>query len=109
MSWRDEIDIVLQEWIAALGGSQGGPRWRRVGAVRPAGEAGVYVADLRASDLTADAVDSLRLAGPDDGSVQAGFPVMDATFGGNPSACAWRSSRLPLSLTCGAPGRSRPS
>jgi hypothetical protein len=42
----------------------------------------VYVADLRASDLTADQVDSLRLAGPDDGSVQAGFPVMDATFEG---------------------------
>ena len=82
MSWRDEIDIVLQEWIAALGGGQGGPRWRRIGTARPTGEAGVYVADLRASDLTADQVDSLRLAGPDDQSVQAGFPVMDATFEG---------------------------
>jgi hypothetical protein len=82
LSWRDEIDIVLQDWIAALGGGQGGPRWRRVGAVRATGEAGVYVADLRASDLTADQVDSLRLAGPDDWSAQAGFPVMDATFEG---------------------------
>lgn len=82
MSWRDEIDVVLQEWIAALGGGQGGPRWRRIGAARPTGEAGVYIADLRASDVTADQVDSLRLAGPDDRSVQAGFPVMDATFEG---------------------------
>ncbi|MGD0244059.1 MAG: AAA domain-containing protein [Streptosporangiaceae bacterium] len=40
MSWRDEIDIVLREWIAALGGGEGGQRWRRVGTARPTREAG---------------------------------------------------------------------
>ena len=82
MGWRDEIDIVLQEWIAALGGGQGGSHWQRVGSARPTGEPGVYVADLRASDLTADQVDSLCLAESDDRSVRTGFPVMNATFEG---------------------------
>lgn len=82
LSWRDEIDIVLQEWIAALGGGQGGQRWQRVGAARSGGEPGLYVVDIRASDLTADQPDELRLAGPDERSVQAGFPVMEATFDG---------------------------
>jgi len=82
LSWRDEIDIALQEWIALLGGGEGGQRWQRVGSARPTGEPGVYVADTRASGLTADQVDNLRMAGPDDRSVQAGFPVMDATFEG---------------------------
>jgi hypothetical protein len=82
LSWRDEIDIVLQEWIAVLGGGQGGQRWQRVGTARLAGEPGVYVVDIRASDLTADHADNLRLAGPDDRSVQAGFPVMEATIDG---------------------------
>jgi AAA domain-containing protein/phospholipase D-like protein len=82
LSWRDEIDIVLQAWIAALGGGQGGQRWRPVGPARPTGEPGVYIADIRASDLTADQADSLRLAGTDERSVQAGFPVMEATIDG---------------------------
>ncbi len=83
MSWRDEIDIVLQEWTAALGGGKSGPRWQRVGAARATAEAGVYVADIRGSDLSADQVDGLRLAGPDDQSAQAGFPVRDASFEGD--------------------------
>ena len=82
MSWRDEIDIVLQDWIAALGGGQGGPRWQRVGAARPTTEPGVYVADIRATELTADQADGLRMAGPDDRNAEAGFPVMEATFEG---------------------------
>lgn len=82
MSWRDEIDLVLQEWIAALGGGLGGQRWQRVGAAQPTREPGVYFVDIRSSSLTADEVDNLRLAGPDDRSVQGGFPVMDATVEG---------------------------
>ena len=82
MSWRDEIDIVLQDWVAALGGGQGGQRWQRVGTARPTAEPGVYVADIRATELTADQADNLRLAGPEDRNVQAGFPVMEATFEG---------------------------
>lgn len=82
MSWRDEIDIVLHEWIAALGGGEGGPRWRRVGTAQPTGEAGVYVVDIRSSDLTADQADNLRLAGPDERSVRHGFPVTEATIDG---------------------------
>ena len=61
MSWRDEIDVVLQAWIAALGRGQGGQRWRRIGTAQPTGEAGVYVVDIRSSDLTADQADNLRL------------------------------------------------
>jgi hypothetical protein len=62
LSWRDEIDIVLQEWIAALSGGQGRQRWQRVGTARSGGEPGLYVVDIRASDLTADQPDELRLA-----------------------------------------------
>jgi AAA domain len=82
LSWRDEIDVVLQEWIAALGGGEGGQRWRRVGTAQPTGEAGAFVVDIRSSDLTADQADNLRLAGPDERSVRDGFPVMEATIDG---------------------------
>jgi len=82
LSWRDEIDIVLQEWVAALGGERGRQPWRRVGAARPTREAGVYVVDIRSSDLTADQADNLRLAGPDERSVQGGFPVTETTIDG---------------------------
>jgi len=82
LSWRDEIDIVLQEWVTALGGGRGEPRWQRVGAARPTTEPGVYVADIRATELTADQADGLRLAGPNDRNAEAGFPVMEATFEG---------------------------
>jgi AAA domain/PLD-like domain len=82
LSWRDEIDLALQEWIAAIGGGHGGQRWQRVGAAQPTGEPGVYVVDIRASDLTADQADNLCLAGPDDRSVQGGFPIMEAMVEG---------------------------
>jgi hypothetical protein len=73
---------IQQEWIAALGRDQGERRWQRVGTARSTGESEVYVVDIRASDLTADQTDNLRLAGPDGVSVQAGFPVMEATIDG---------------------------
>ena len=82
LGWRDEIDIVLQDWIAALGGGQGEQRWRRVGVARPTTEAGVYVVDIRATNLNADQSDNLRLAGPENRNVEAGFRVMEATFEG---------------------------
>jgi hypothetical protein len=82
LSWREEIDIVLQEWVAALGGGQGGQRWQRLGTARPTAEPGIYVADIRATNVNADQAHNLRLAGPDDRNVQAGFPVMEATFEG---------------------------
>jgi hypothetical protein len=82
LGWRDEIDVVLQEWIAASGAGPGGQYWRRVGAARPGTEPGHYVVDIRALDLSADEVDVLRLAGPDKESIAAGFPVFDATFDG---------------------------
>ena len=83
LSWRDEIDIVLQEWISR---ARRGPGRATLAAGRYARgrpeSAGVYVVDIRASDLTADQADNLRLAGPDDRGVQAGFPVMEATIDG---------------------------
>jgi hypothetical protein len=82
LSWREEIDIVLQDWVTTLGGGQGGQRWQRIGTARPTAEPGVYVADIRATDMTADQADSLRLAGADDQNAQAGFPVMEAIFEG---------------------------
>lgn len=59
MSWREEIDIALQDWISALGGDQGRQRWQRIGTARSTGEPGVYVVDIGASDLTADQTDNL--------------------------------------------------
>ena len=82
LSWQEEIDIVLQDWVTALGGGRGGQRWQRIGAARPTAEPGVYVADIRATDMTADQADSLRLAGAEDQNVQAGFPVTEAIFEG---------------------------
>jgi AAA domain/PLD-like domain len=82
LSWRDEIDIVLQDWIAALGGGHGEQRWRRVGAARPTAEPGVYVVDIRATNLNADQSDNLRLAGPENRNIESGFRVMQATFEG---------------------------
>ena len=88
MSWRDEIDIVLQEWTAALGGGEGGQRWRRVGSAQPTREAGFYVVDIRSSDLTADQADNLRLAEPDERSVRDGSPLWRQRSTGSSCACA---------------------
>jgi hypothetical protein len=106
LSWREEIDIVLQEWIAALGGNQGRQRWQRVGTAQPTGEPGVYVVDIRASDLTADQTDNLRRAGPDGAGVQAGFPVRKQRSTASLFACVWPSSPLLHILTCSGKGSS---
>lgn len=82
MSWRDEIGTVLEAWVAALGGVQGGERWKRVGTARPTREPGGYAVDIRGSDLTADQADNLRLAGPEKRSIRDGFPVLEATVDG---------------------------
>lgn len=82
MSWRDEISTVLAEWIAVLGGEHGGESWQRAGTARPTGEPGRYVVDVRSSELTADQVDNLRLAGPEKESLRDAFPVMEATIDG---------------------------
>ena len=82
MSWRDEISTALAEWVAVLGGEQGGERWQRVGTARPTGEPGRYVVDVRGSELTADQVDNLRLAGPERQTLRDTFPVMEATIDG---------------------------
>jgi hypothetical protein len=82
LSWRDEIGTVLEAWVAALGGVQGGERWKRVGTARPTREPGGYAVDIRGSDLTADQADNLRLAGPEKRSIRDGFPVLEATVDG---------------------------
>ena len=82
LSWREEIDVVLQSWIATFGPDKGGEQWQRIGAVRPGTAPGVFLADTRALDLTPDQAENLRLAGPEDRNGQAAFPVMQATFDG---------------------------
>jgi hypothetical protein len=82
LSWRDEIDTALQAWIEALGGSRGAQGWRRVGTARPTEQPGSYTVDIRGAELTADQVDSLRLAGPEEESVRRGLPVMVAEADG---------------------------
>ena len=82
MGWREEVDVVLQEWSASEGGGKGGRRWQRVGRALPGAEPGQYVVDIRSVQLTADQADDLCLAGPDQRSIPRGFRVMDATFEG---------------------------
>ncbi len=84
MGWREEVDVVLQAWIASEGGGdKGGRRWQRVGLAREAGPPGQFVVDVRSTRLTADQADDLRLAGPDAKRIlDEGFPVMDVTFEG---------------------------
>jgi hypothetical protein len=83
LSWRDEIDIALREWIAATGGDQGGERWQRIGRARRDGAPGHFAVDIRSANLSPDEADDLRLAGPDgEGGGGPGFPVLDAAFDG---------------------------
>jgi hypothetical protein len=82
LGWREEVDVVLQEWSASEGGGKGGRRWQRVGRARPGAEPGQYVVDIRSVKLTVDQADDLCLAGPDRQSIPGGFRVMDATFEG---------------------------
>lgn len=83
LSWRDEIDIALQEWIAASGAERSAHGWRRIGPARRDGAPGHFAVDIRSANLSPDQADDLRLAGPDEEGIPAeGFPVMDSTFDG---------------------------
>ncbi|ONK15215.1 AAA domain-containing protein [Streptomyces sp. MP131-18] len=78
MGWREEIVTALDTQIAHED-SPRRRRWRRVGRAVPEEEAGRYLVDIRGSDLSPDqlAGDGVRLAGPDEAHVEAGYPVMD--------------------------------
>jgi hypothetical protein len=109
LGWREEVDVVLQAWIASEGGGgKGGRRWQRVGLAREAGPSGQFVVDVRSTGLTADQADDLRLAGSDAKRIlDEGFPVMDVTFEGEllrlrvaehaslPEAHLWRHKQEP--------------
>nr|WP_203950280.1 AAA domain-containing protein [Microbispora rosea] len=73
---------ALDQWIALEGGSGRSPQWRRIGVARSTSEPGIFVVDIRGSDLTADQLNELRLAGAEPDSVKSGFPAMDATVEG---------------------------
>ncbi|MCC5579037.1 hypothetical protein IMZ11_25765 [Microtetraspora sp. AC03309] len=76
------MTTALNEWIATEGGSGRAPRWRRVGPARSTAEPGVFVVDIRGSELSADQLDKLRVAGAEESSVKGGFPAMEATVEG---------------------------
>ncbi|REK84815.1 hypothetical protein DY245_41180 [Streptomyces inhibens] len=84
MGWREEIAAALGEWIAVEGGAGRKPRWQRIGRAARTGEPGQYAVDLRGSDIGPDQLDSLRLAGPDDDSIEAnGFSVSETVQNGS--------------------------
>lgn len=84
MGWREEIVTALGEWISIGGGAGKQPRWKRVGRAARTGEAGQYAVDLRGSDIGPDQLDSLRLAGPESDSIEAGgFTVSDSMQNGS--------------------------
>jgi hypothetical protein len=82
LGWREEVDVVLREWIASEGGGKGGRRWQRVGRAWSGSEPGQYLVDIRSVKLSADQSDDLCLAGPGKESIPGGFRVMDARFEG---------------------------
>lgn len=84
MGWCEEIVAALGEWIAAEGGSGKRARWLRLGRAVRSGEHGVYAVDLRGSDIGADQLDSLKLAGPEADSVgRDGFSVSEVVQDGS--------------------------
>ncbi|MFJ8929929.1 AAA domain-containing protein [Streptomyces sp. NPDC102364] len=84
MGWREEITAALDEWIALEGGSGRTARWQRIGRATRTGEPGQYAVDLRGSDIGPDQLDSLRLSGPDDRSVETdGFIVSETVQNGS--------------------------
>lgn len=84
MGWREEIATALGEWIALEGGAGRQARWQRIGRAARTGEPGQYAVDLRGSDIGPDQLDSLRLAGPEDGSVEKdGYGVSETVQNGS--------------------------
>ncbi|WP_037906275.1 AAA domain-containing protein [Actinacidiphila yeochonensis] len=83
MGWRDEITTAVDEWIAVEGGAGQRPRWRRVGRAARAGDPGRYTVDLRGTELNPDQLESLRLAGPEESGVEAGFAVTETMQSGS--------------------------
>lgn len=84
MGWREEIATALGEWINVEGGAGKQPRWQRIGRAARTGDAGQYAVDLRGSDIGPDQLDSLRLAGPENDSVETnGFAVSEMVQNGS--------------------------
>ncbi|MEU5456166.1 AAA domain-containing protein [Streptomyces globisporus] len=83
MGWREEITTAVDEWIAVEGGAGQRPRWRRIGRAARAGEPGRYAVDLRGTELNPDQLESLRLAGPEESGVEAGFAVTETMQSGS--------------------------
>ncbi|MFI7308619.1 AAA domain-containing protein [Streptomyces hygroscopicus] len=79
MGWQEEVVSALDAWVAHEGVPAREPRWRPLGRAAKSGKPGEYVVDVRGTDITTDQLqgDSLRLAGPDEGGVDAGHSVLD--------------------------------
>ena len=79
MGWQEEVVTALDAWVAQEGLPAREPRWRPLGRAVRGRELGEYVVDVRGSDIATDQLqgDSLRLAGPDEGDVDAGHSVLD--------------------------------
>ena len=79
MGWQEEVVSALDAWVAHEGVPAREPRWRPLGRAVRAAKPGEFVVDVRGSDIGTDQLqgDSLRLAGPDEGGVDAGHSVLD--------------------------------
>ncbi|MER6303692.1 AAA domain-containing protein [Kitasatospora sp. NPDC001539] len=74
---------ALDSWLAMEGGAGRKPYWRVLGRAVAAGT-GEYAVDIRGLTINADQLqaESLRLAGPDENTVEGGYPVLDVTHDG---------------------------
>ncbi|RGD62079.1 hypothetical protein DR950_33895 [Kitasatospora xanthocidica] len=74
---------AVDSWLAMEGGTGRKPYWRVLGRAVAAGP-GEYAVDIRGLTINADQLqaDSLRLAGPDENTVEDGYPVLDVTHEG---------------------------
>ncbi|QKW22334.1 hypothetical protein HUT16_27540 [Kitasatospora sp. NA04385] len=83
MGWREETVTALDSWLALEGGAGRKAQWRILGRAVVAGP-GEYAVDIRGLNINADQLqsDSLRLAEPDENTVEDGHPVLDVTHDG---------------------------